>query len=157
MTSPVLVTKLFIPASRPELVPRPRLTEQLRTGLDRKLTLISAPAGFGKTTLVAKFLNNIQGESHTGDQSYQIAWLSLDENDNDDTRFLTYFVTALNRFEGTKAAIGNEALSLLQSPQVPPAEQILTSLINEIAANPNKIIFVLDDYHLIEHNQSMLP
>jgi len=150
MTSPVLVTKLFIPAARPELVPRPRLTEQLRAGLDRKLTLISAPAGFGKTTLVAKLLKNIQGESPTGNQSYQIAWLSLDENDNDDTRFLIYFVTALNQLDGMKTTVGNEALGLLQSPQPPPAETILTSLINEIAAIPDKIIFILDDFHLIE-------
>jgi LuxR family maltose regulon positive regulatory protein len=150
MASPVLVTKLFIPAARPELVPRPRLTEQLRAGLDRKLTLISAPAGFGKTTLVAKLLKNIQGESPTGNQSYQIAWLSLDENDNDDTRFLIYFVTALNQLDGMKTAVGNEALGLLQSPQPPPAETILTSLINEIAAIPDKIVFILDDFHLIE-------
>jgi len=95
MSPQVLVTKLFPPAARPELVPRPRLTEQLRAGLDRKLTLISAPAGFGKTTLVAKLLKNIQGESPTGNQSYQIAWLSLDENDNNDARFLTYFMAAL--------------------------------------------------------------
>jgi LuxR family maltose regulon positive regulatory protein len=151
MPSQVLVTKFFIPTAQPELVPRPRLTEQLRTSLHRKLTLISAPAGFGKTTLVVEFLHRVQGEAHTGDQTqHRIAWLSLDENDNDHVRFLTYFVTALNRIEGTKTTIGDEALSLLQSHPPPPAEIILTSLINEIAAIPGKIIFALDDYHVVD-------
>ena len=151
MSSPVLATKLFIPTARPELVPRSRLTKQLKAGLHRKLSLISAPAGFGKTTLITEFLNSLQGKSHPEDQiQNRIAWLSLDENDNDDARFLTYFATALNQINGTKTSIGEKALSLLQSPQPPPAETILTSLINEIAAASDKVVFVLDDYHLIE-------
>jgi LuxR family maltose regulon positive regulatory protein len=148
----LLATKLFIPSIRPELVSRPRLIERLNEGLHRKLVLISAPAGFGKTTLLTEWLKNLRGntEEETLIEN-RIAWLSLDENDNDYVRFLAYFVTALNQqFDGTKTAIGEEALSLLQSPQPPPAEIILTSLINEIAAVPDKIVVILDDYHLIE-------
>jgi LuxR family maltose regulon positive regulatory protein len=77
-----------------------------------------------------------------------VAWLSLDEGDNDPARFLTYFIAALNRAEGTEATIGERALSMLQSPQPPPTEAVLTSLINELAAIPDRIVLVLDDYHL---------
>jgi len=148
----LLTTKFYIPPARPGLVSRPRLIKRLNEGLHRKLTLISAPAGFGKTTLVTEWLGDSQGdtkeETQTGDK---IIWLSLDENDNDYARFLTYFATALNRqFEGTKTAIGEEALSLLRSSQPLQAETILISLINEIDAFPDKIVFILDDYHLIE-------
>ena len=147
----LLATKFFVPSNRPELVSRPRLIEQLNNGLHRKLTLISAPAGFGKTTLVTEWLKDLQGDANGGDQTqYRITWLSLDENDNDYRRFLTYFVTALDQVEGAKSTIGDEALSLLQSSQPLPTEAILTSLINRIAAFPDKIVFILDDYHLIE-------
>jgi LuxR family maltose regulon positive regulatory protein len=145
----LLATKFFVPSNRPELVSRPRLIEQLNDGLHRKLTLISAPAGFGKTTLVTEWLENLRGIAKEKNKN-RITWLSLDENDNDYVRFLTYFVTALNQLDGTKIAIGDEALSLLRSSQLLPAESILTSLINEIAAVPDRIIFILDDYHLIE-------
>jgi len=150
MSSPILVTKLFIPATRPELVPRPRLIEQLDRCLrqDRefgcKLTLISAPAGFGKTTLVTEWLQT------RGDKAlspFAVAWLSLDEGDNDLVRFLSYFIAALQTID---ASILQDALKLLQSHQPPPAETTLTSLINQIAAIPDRIIFVLDDYHLID-------
>ena len=145
----LLATKLFVPSNRPEFVSRPRLIEQLNKGLHRKLTLISAPAGFGKTTLVTEWLEGLQ-ENTKEKNKKRITWLSLDENDNNYARFLTYFATALNQIEGTKNAIGDKALSLLQSPQPPPAETILISLINEIAAIPDKIVLILDDYHLIE-------
>ena len=146
-----LTTKLYIPPTRPKRVSRPRLIKRLNEGLHRKLTLISAPAGFGKTTLVTECLENLRGDAKEEIQTKnRIAWLSLDENDNDYVRFLTYFVTALNQIKGTKATIGDEALSLLQSPQPLPAETILTTLINEIAAFPDKIVFILEDYHLIE-------
>jgi len=151
MTASILVTKLFIPPTRPKLVPRPRLVDRLDEGLHRKLTLISAPAGFGKTTLVTEWLDklreNAQEENQTG---YKIAWLSLDEGDNDPMRFLTYFIAALNQFEGVENAFGKEVMSMLQAPQPPSVESVLTPLINEIAAIPDKIIFVLDDYHLID-------
>ena len=147
----LLTTKFYISPARTGLVPRSRLLEQLNAGLHGKLALISAPAGFGKTTLLTDWLNNLGANAEEETQTEnRIAWLSLDENDNDYTRFLTYFVTALNRIKATKTAIGGEALSLLQSPQPPPAETVLTSLINEITTVPDKIILILDDYHLIE-------
>lgn len=165
MEQQLLTTKLHIPAPRRERVPRPRLIEQLNDGLDCKLTLISAPAGYGKTTLVSEWISdsrlmNADLGSSSGRQTIinqqskitnpEFAWLSLDEGDNDLTRFLTYLATALNRVAGMNLAIGDGALGLLQSPQPPPAEMVLTSLLNEVAAIPDRIILVLDDYHLIE-------
>jgi LuxR family maltose regulon positive regulatory protein len=140
----LLHTKLYIPPIRPELVSRPRLIERLNGGLSRKLTLISAPAGFGKTTLVTQWLKRAQCPS---------TWLSLDESDNDPTRFLVYFVAALQAIEPRQESantIGQGALSALRSPQPPPIEAVLTPLINEIATIPDRIILVLDDYHLID-------
>ncbi len=142
----LLQTKLYTPPIRPELVSRPRLIERLNAGLNRKLTVICAPAGFGKTTLASEWV---------AASGRPAAWLSLDEGDNDPTRFLTYFVAALQTLvlsgvEGTGGEIGKEALSALQAPQPPPLEIILTSLINELAAIPERALLVLDDYHLIE-------
>ncbi len=151
MTAPLLVTKLFIPPTRQELVPRPRLIEHLNHGLQCKLTLISTPAGFGKTTLLTQWVDKLSvsdnGKAHPDSR---IAWFSIDEGDNDPTRFLTYLIAALNRIEGGKTAVGEGSLGMLQSPQPPSAELILTQLINEIADLPDKIILVLDDYHLID-------
>ena len=91
----LLTTKLFIPPTRPELVPRPRLIERLDRGLHRKLTLISAPADFGKITLVTEWLENLEGDAKKENQiEYKIAWLSLDESDNNQARFLSYFIAA---------------------------------------------------------------
>ena len=147
----LLTTKLYIPSTRPGLVHRARLIEQLDAGLHRKLTLISAPAGFGKTTLVTEWLDNLRGDSKKEKQiDTRIAWLSLDEGDNDPVRFLSYFITALNQVEGKDTTFGKGALSMLQSPQPLPSEAILTSLINEFAELTDKFILVLDDYHLIE-------
>ncbi len=131
----LLTTKLYIPPPRPEFVPRPRLIERLNEGLHRKLTLISAPAGFGKTTLVSEWLAGC---------GRPVAWLSLDEGDNDPTRFLTYLVAALQTIA---ANIGAGVLAVLQSPQPPPTESILTTLLNEITTIPDHFILVLDDYH----------
>jgi LuxR family maltose regulon positive regulatory protein len=150
MTTPLLTTKLYIPPARPSLVPRPRLIEQLDEGLHsgRKLTLISAPAGFGKTTLVSEWVDHLRSDGAKEDQvEYRIAWLSLDESDNDPTRFLSYTIAALRTIE---ADIAKGVLSALQSPQPPPAEDILTVFINEITVIPGRIVLVLDDYHLIE-------
>ncbi len=134
MPDSILTTKLFIPSTRPELVPRPRLIECLNEGLHRKLTLVSAPVGFGKTTLVTEWLDNLRVDAKKENQiENKIGWLSLDEGDNDLARFLTYFIAALNRAEGIEATFGKGALSMLQSPQSPPVEVILTSLINEFA------------------------
>ena len=105
----LLSTKLFIPTTRPELVPRPRLSEQMIDGLHRKLTLISAPAGFGKTTLVSEWVQAMGGVT----PPIAIAWLSLDESDNNYVRFLTYIIAALNQVEGLDTALGSNALRML--------------------------------------------
>jgi len=133
----LLTTKLYIPPLRPELVPRPRLVERLDAGLHNKLTLISAPAGFGKTTLANAWLRS------TG---RPVTWLSLDEGDNDLGRFLHYLVAALQRIDG---GLGQAARRLLEAPQPPPAELLLTELINDVAARPAPFVLVLDDYHAI--------
>jgi len=154
MTTPLLTTKLYIPPVRPELVSRPRLIERLNAGLHRKLTLISAPAGFGKTTLVSEWVSESAreqvGESARG---RPVAWLSLDEGDNDLARFLTYLVAALQTVD---AGIGKDVLDMLQSPQLPPLESLLTLLINDLAGNHEAgnhegcpYVLVLDDYHVI--------
>jgi LuxR family maltose regulon positive regulatory protein len=140
----LLQTKLYTPPIRRELVSRPRLIERLNVGLTRKLILVSAPAGFGKTTLVSEWVHKV-GAQHAA--PLQVAWLSLDEGDNDLARFLTYLIAALRTIQ---ASIGKGVLSALQSLQPPPAEAVLTSLINEIAAYPDRIILVLDDHHTIE-------
>jgi len=137
MTVPLLQTKLYIPPLRRELVSRSRLIERLNAGLDRKLTLISAPAGFGKTTLLSEWV---------GGCGRPVAWVSLDESDNDPARFLAYFVAAVQTIETN---IGQGMLSAFQAPQRPPIESLLTGLINEIATLPDPFALVLDDYHLI--------
>ena len=139
MSTPILATKLYIPPPRPKIVLRPRLIERLNEGLcGRKLTLISAPAGFGKTTLVSEWVAGCERP---------VAWLSLDEGDNDPTRFLTYLVAALQTIAPN---IGAGVLGVLQSPQPPPTESILTALLNEITTIPDNFILVLDDYHVID-------
>ncbi len=138
MSTPLLVTKLYQPPLRPTVVPRPRLIERLNTGLYRKLTLIAAPAGFGKTTLVSAW---VAGCGHP------VAWLSLDAGDNDPTRFLLHVVAAVQTIAPT---LGAAVLEALQSPQPPPPEPLLTALLNEITTLPDPVVLVLDDYHLIE-------
>ena len=146
MTTPLLQTKLYIPPVRPELVSRPRLIERLNAGLDRKLTLISAPAGFGKTTLLSEWVNQILDTPVPNIQHPKFAWLSLDKGDNDPTRFWVYFIAALQTIH---EGIGETASKTLQSPQPPPLESVLTTVINEIAAVPGNLALVLDDYHVI--------
>jgi len=143
MTAPLLETKLYIPRVRPELVARPRLIERLNTGLHGKLTLISAPAGFGKTTLLSEWA---QGGGE-GAEPLPVVWLSLDEGDNDPVRFLTYLIAALQKIEEN---IGQGPLGALQSPHAPPMEQVLTVLLNQISALSDRFALVLDDYHLIQ-------
>lgn len=138
MSGDLLQTKLYMSRPRPSLVPRPRLVARLNQGLHGKLTLISAPAGFGKTTLVTEWI--AAGERPS-------AWLSLDEGDNNPARFLQYLVAALRT---VAPEVGQAAADALQSPQPPPAQAILTPLINEIAAVPNPFLLVLDDYHEVE-------
>ena len=138
MSTPILATKLHIPRPRTNVVLRLRLIERLNEGLHRKLTLISAPAGFGKTTLVSTWL---------ADCDRAVAWLSLDEGDNDSIRFLTYLIAAMQTIAPT---IGDGVLAVLQSPQAPPIEPVLTALLNEISTVPDAFVLVLDDYHVID-------
>jgi len=138
VSTPILATKLYVPLPRPEAVPRPRLIERLDEGLHRRLSLVSAPAGFGKSTLLGEWVAGCERPS---------AWLSLDEGDNDPTRFLAYLVAALQTIA---AEVGEVVLDTLQSPQPPPTESILTALLNEISNIPDDFVLVLDDYHLVD-------
>ena len=143
MSEPLLLTKLYIPPPRPKIVLRPRLIERLSEGMPCKLTLISAPAGFGKTTLVSEWVTGCERP---------VAWLSLEEGDNDPNRFLTYLVAAfqtLNQKNGGET-IGAGSLALLQSSQPPAPELILTTLVNELSSISDSFILVLDDYHVID-------
>ncbi|HSL29195.1 MAG TPA: LuxR C-terminal-related transcriptional regulator [Anaerolineales bacterium] len=134
----LLRTKLFIPRPRKNLVARPRLVDCLNEGLDKKLTLIAAPAGFGKTTLLSEWIP----------QSPRcVTWLSLEAEDNDPARFWAYFIASL---QSLSPRLGENALALLQSSQTPPLPSILTVLINEIGAFEPAFAIVLDDYHTIE-------
>ena len=140
MSVPILATKLYIPPPPPRVVSRPRLLERLKEALSsgRKLSLICAPAGFGKTTLISEWIASC---------NQKVAWLSLDEGDNDSARFLTYLVAALQTIE---LNIGKGLLAILQSPQPPPIESILIVLLNEITTLPDHFILILDDYHEID-------
>src|SRR6266436_1817465 len=132
MSTPVLATKLYIPPPRAKVVLRPRLIERLDEGLSSgcKLTLISAPAGFGKTTLVSEWVDNLRFTSNAlrwdatkeSQIEHRVAWLSLDEGDNDPARFLAYLVAALQTVATT---LGEGVSAVLQSPQPPPPEAIL--------------------------------
>ncbi len=146
MDEPLLQTKLYIPTIRPDsgvepnvnLVPLPRLIDRLNEGLLSKLTLVCAPAGFGKTTLVSNWLEQV---------NLSVAWLSLDEEDNEIARFWTYFIAAL---QTVHPEVGTEVLALLQSSPLPSSHTLLTYLINDLTAIPEGLILVLDDYHTIE-------
>jgi LuxR family maltose regulon positive regulatory protein len=150
VSTPLLATKFYRPRPSPNRVPRLRLLELLEAGLcqvdgfARKLTLVSAPAGYGKTTLAAEWLES-KDEERRGEG--QVAWVSLDEGDNDPALFLAYFIAALRRVD---ERIGGTALSLLQSPQPPPDPVVLTTLVNDLAAVSDPLILVLDDYHVIK-------
>src|SRR5919199_6364252 len=128
MSFNLLATKLFVPPARAHRVVRPRLLDRLRHGLQGKFTLISAPAGFGKTTLVSAWVAGC---------ARPVAWLSLDEGDNDPARFLTYLVAALQTIAPT---IGAGVMGLLQAPQPLPAESLLTALLNELATIPHDVV-----------------
>ena len=147
MPDDLLQTKLHVPRLRPFLVPRPHLIKALNQGLAGKLTLISAPAGFGKTTLVSSWIDTLQTENATlPPLSTQIAWLSLDKNDHVPARFLSYIIAALQRVD---PHIGVSARSMLQASPL-PVPTLLTALLNDIAARPDPLVLVLDDYHVID-------
>jgi LuxR family maltose regulon positive regulatory protein len=148
MPAPILATKLYIPPPQPKVVLRSHLIERLNEGLQRKLTLISAPAGFGKTALVSEWAANQLNDK-------KVAWFSLDAGDNDPTLFLTYLISALqtlslSEVNGISVTIGTEALISLQSPQPSSNETILTALLNDITTVPDNFTLVLDDYHVID-------
>lgn len=132
-------TKLYVPPVRASLVVRPRLVERMAAGLrsGSRLTLLSAPAGSGKTTLVSTWLSGC---------GHPAAWLSLDAADNDPTRFLRYLIAAL---QAIVPGVGEVAQMLLQPPQLPPQESVLALLVNQLCALPDHVILVLDDYHVI--------
>src|SRR6478609_4306737 len=136
MAGPLLETKLHVPRWRRSLVARPRLSERLRRGAEAALTLVSAPAGFGKTTLLAEWL-----AAHA-DDGRCVAWLSLDRRDNAPALFWTYLVTALS---AAVPGIGTDALALLHSPE-PPVEAVLATLINDLSGIAQEVVLVLDDF-----------
>ena len=150
MAAPILATKLYIPPPRPKVVTRTRLIERLNEGLHRKLTLISAPAGFGKTTLASEWIAALTPSPVGDEPKVKVAWLSLDDGDIDPARFLTYFISALQTIS---VNIGTKVMGLLQSPQPPPHELILTTLLNEVTGLQDDFILVLDDYHAIDSRQ----
>ncbi|MGC9349485.1 MAG: LuxR C-terminal-related transcriptional regulator [Anaerolineae bacterium] len=148
MDMSLLPTKLYIPPPRPNLVLRYRLLDRLDEGLrlGRQLSLVSAPAGFGKTTLATTWLYA------TGRpiSSRAVAWLSLDEGDNDPVRLIVHLIAALRQIDG---AIGHTAHGMLKAPQLPPVDALMTSLIADLAAVATPLVLVLDDYHLIQASE----
>ena len=140
-SDPLIHTKLHLPFTRPGLVLRPRLQEQIAQGLHFPLTLVIAPAGFGKSTLVATCVNECK---------IPVAWLSLDKDDNHAGRFLTYLIAALQHVENR---IGGEARQLVGGMQPAPADVILTSIINDLETTNIEIALILDDYQLINSQE----
>jgi len=145
MTTPPFTTKLYAPLLRQDLVSRPQLVGRLNASLlhegrfSRRLTVAAAPAGYGKTTLIAEWLRQTE---------YLSSWLSLDENDNDPSRFWAYLIAALKRIQ---AEFGATVQAYLQAPQPPPPDAIAAALVNELAAIPTPFILVLDDFHVIQN------
>ena len=138
---PLIATKLSLPPVRLEFLLRPRLFGQLQQGLKKPLTLLSAPAGFGKTTLLSAWLATLTA------RDVRVAWVALDARDNDPIRFWSYLLTALNQ---AVPGSGEQALALLASEQPPSMEAVLTPLINALAVETSDVVLALDDYQVIE-------
>ncbi|HNF93079.1 MAG TPA: hypothetical protein PLQ75_00395, partial [Anaerolineales bacterium] len=138
MPIPVVTTKLRVPPLRTKVVIRQRLLERLQEGLNHSLTLVSAPAGFGKTTLLSEWL---------GEVNLKVAWLSLDDSDHAITRFITYLVSALQVID---KSIGESVLGALKSHQPPAVDTLLIALLNDIDSVSQDFILVLDDYHEVD-------
>ena len=148
----ILQTKLYTPKPKPTLISRPRLIERLNDGLSRQLIVVSAPAGFGKTSLLAEWgvqISALNTPLQPAIRNPKLGWLSLDRGDNDPVRFWAYLIAALQKI---RPSLGAGALVMLEasSPQAVSIETVLTSLINDIAQEPAAFALVLDDYHLIE-------
>jgi LuxR family maltose regulon positive regulatory protein len=143
MPAPLLTTKLYLPPPRPGLIPRLRLSERLDAGAASTLMLVSAPAGFGKTTLLAEWLASATG-------TRRVAWVSLDRGDNDPVGFWRYVIAALGTAE---PGIGATELALLAAPQPPSIQLLLTSVLNDLALAGSDIVLVLDDYHVVESRE----
>lgn len=141
MVASLIGTKISIPPSRINLVRRPRLIRRLNSGVERKLTVVTAPAGSGKTTLLSDW---------AGQQDIPIAWLSLDVKENDTDRFLTYFISALQSIEPSLKLM-ESITTLRQAPQSTPQDVILTLMVNELTKIQESLAIVLDDYHLISN------
>ena len=135
--SSLLRTKLHTPQVSSGLVVRARLVNRLNQGLDHKLTLVSAPAGYGKTTLLAQWLEGCERPA---------GWLSLDERDNELVVFLSYLVASVQTVFPTACST---ILGLLQAPQIPPPVYLAGKLVNEIADVPKAFMLVLDDFHTV--------
>jgi hypothetical protein len=157
----LISTKLYFPPPRPELIVRSQLLKRLDEVVNHKLTLVCAPAGFGKTSLLSAWhaslaAGNTQSDKTRAGTGIKAGWVALDQADNDPVRFWLYFLTTLEQLE---PGVAQEALQLLQAPQPPSPEVVLTSLINNlnllqnqpVLAEQNQLICVLDDYHLIEN------
>jgi LuxR family maltose regulon positive regulatory protein len=141
MTTPLLQTKLFKPRPRPNLVRRPHIIEKLKEGLARKLILVSAPAGYGKSTLLSEWAET---------EGHQVAWLSIDEGDNDLKRFFSYLILAAQKVD---EHLGQDVLPALQASDNPQIESLLTYFINDIIESTEEFALILDDYHLIENKE----
>ncbi|MGD0807351.1 MAG: AAA family ATPase, partial [Anaerolineales bacterium] len=142
MPGPLIATKFHVPASPPDWVPRPQLLAPLDSAMQRpcKLILLSAPAGFGKTTLVAQWLRQ---------REIPAAWLSLDRDDNDPARFWRYVVAALQTADDR---LGLSIGLSLEAPQLPPLEGLIAALANDLSLVEGPLVLVLDDYHWIEES-----
>jgi LuxR family maltose regulon positive regulatory protein len=139
----VVQTKIHAPQRRGSTVARPQLIDRLNSGVDARLTLISAPAGFGKTTLLSAWLASAPQLARFA------AWLSLDQSDNDPTTFWTYVITAIHT---VAPAAGTSSLALLEAPET-PIQVVLSTLLNELNAVPDNLVLVLDDYHVMDDRQ----
>jgi LuxR family transcriptional regulator, maltose regulon positive regulatory protein len=137
LESSLLETKLFAPKAKADLIPRPELLTQLDKGLEVKLTMLSAPAGFGKTSLLSSW------QASTG---VSLAWVSLDEGDNDIKQFWLYVCAAFGKLE---SSLSRASLLALRSPETAPIKAVLTDLMNRLSAFSQQVVLVLDDYHVI--------
>lgn len=145
MSSALLQTKLYVPATRPDLVVRPHLLARLNQGMHdpTRVILVSAPAGFGKTTLVSAWLAQLDRQATLAPH---VGWLSLGEDDNDPVQFLHYVVAAL---QTAMPDVGRHTLAVAQSSPPPPLDKLTITLLNELATLSHPILLVLDDYHAL--------